>query len=167
MAFTDFLTAGTNVLGGILGATGAAKAQKHVAQAQIKQRQRELEARQKSYQEMLNRARGFQAGGEQEFMETLSAAPEELGALERDIAAGGTEAMEAARGQIQAGLAQQGVRGGQAATQLRRGVGELGIGAQRDITKLKAEDALRRKAQQAAYQQAKTLAGQQGLLSVV
>uniref|UniRef100_A0A6M3IZ67 Uncharacterized protein n=1 Tax=viral metagenome TaxID=1070528 RepID=A0A6M3IZ67_9ZZZZ len=177
MAFLDTIG---NVASSFLGASGAAKAAKEQAaasrystdvqaglQREQTQLQREQEAaRLKAYQNMLDRAGDISASGEAALYETASKSPEELQQMKQDLLSGTSEELGMLRGEMGAGLAQQGIRGGQAATQMRRGLGEYTTSATRDINQLMAEDAQRRQAALLAYQNAKGMAGTQGQLSL-
>ena len=123
-------------------------------------------ARKQAFEQMQATGGTQMAGGEGQLMsETASGLSPELQQMQQDIAAGTTEGIARGTGEMQAGLAQQGVRGGQAATQLRRGVGEMRTAGMRDVNALAAEDAQRKQAIRAAYLQNKALTGQQATLS--
>ena len=136
-----------------------------LTETQINEQIRQNKARESAYGGFLGRGEEIGAEGEQAFGAEASTALPELGAVKEDVLSGQTEAMQKASGQIQANLAQQGVRGGQAATHLRRGIGEIATGAQRDITGLEYEDAAKRAAERRAYQASKGAAGTQAQLT--
>jgi len=127
--------------------------------------QEEAKARRAAYEKMLGTGVGQMGAGEQAISQLGIAAPKELQQMKQDILSGSAESLQQGVGQLQAGLAQQGIRGGQAATQLRRGIGEMGIGAQKDINQLLGNEAMQRQAQLMAYQQAKALGGQKATLT--
>jgi len=104
-------------------------------------------ARQKAYENAL--AAG--GGTEQQFLSASETASPELAQLKSDILAGKSEALGQAGQQMQSSMAQEGVRGGQAATQLRRGVGEMGTQAQRDINQLIGTEGMQRESEKRAY----------------
>ena len=116
-------------------------------------------SRQKAYYDMIEKGKTAGAAGEGALMASLNAPSAQLANVEQDILSGQSESMQQASSQMQANLAQQGVRGGQAATQLRRGTGEIGASALKDITQLKYKDEQRREASKRAYLSAKAGAG--------
>jgi hypothetical protein len=118
-----------------------------------------------SYQKALERAglTGTRAG--EEFMREAGTTAPELEQLKRDIRERGTETMQDVAKQTAARLAAGGVRGGQAATQMRRGIGEVGKATQRDLNAIIAQDALRRQAERMAYQKALGLGAEAFMLS--
>jgi hypothetical protein len=127
---------------------------------QFEEQKRVQRAREEAYGGMLGRAGEFQRAGEAEFMGEMGAAVPELEQARQDILSGEAEALQRGAGQMRAGFSQMGLRGGQAATQLRRGIGEMGIGAARDINVMALQEAQQRQAMRAAYQRQKAMAGQ-------
>lgn len=117
------------------------------------------DALQKAYYDMKAKGGEVSGAGEGAFMSSVNTPSAQLEQQEQDILTGQAKSMNQASGRIQADLAQQGVRGGQAATQLRRGIGEMGIQGQKDINKLRYEDEQRRQSQLRAYQASKAQAG--------
>jgi hypothetical protein len=100
-------------------------------------------------------------GGYESAIEQAGQTPEEILNLKKDIETGNTRTLEQGRNQLAAALATGGVRGGQAATQLRRGIGEQTQAATEDINRLMANVATQSK----AYQQAllnQQLVGKEG-----
>ena len=67
--------------------------------------------------------------------------------------------LNAGRNQVNAGLAQQGIRGGQAGTLLARSVGNMSNQANQDLNTMMYNDMANNRNLQAAYNQAKALAG--------
>ena len=63
------------------------------------------------------------------------------------------------RNQLNTALAQQGIRGGQAATQMARGLGNVTTQANQDLNTMLYNDQQQNRNLQAAYNQAKALAG--------
>jgi hypothetical protein len=104
---------------------------------------------------------GKSAEGESQFMNETGKAPTELETAKNDILTGNAKALNQGASEMQANLAQEGVRGGQAATQLRRGVGEMATGAQNNLNTMALTDAQEREKQRAAYLSAKGSAGNQ------
>ena len=91
--------------------------------------------------------------------------PPEVAQARKDALTGQAAGLQQASGQMQAALAQQGVRGGQAATQLRRGLGEMGSSTTMDINRQQADEAMRKRALMQQYQMQKGLMGAQGAQS--
>jgi len=168
----------------------SAEAERYAAELEQQQRQRELieggrqfnksyglrsdiertalsdrEARQlalqKAYYDTIAKGGQLAAEGEGGLMASLNTPSTTLANVEKDILSGQSEAMQNATGQIGANLAQQGVRGGQAATQLRRGVGHISKDALSEITQLKHQDEMRREAAKRAYLASKAQMGTQ------
>ena len=133
--------------------------------SQFEQNKALSEARKAAYQNMINAGSTQQQQGENQLMSETSNAPPELLQAEQDIQNRTAEGIQAGQNQMQANLAQQGVRGGQAATQLRRGVGEMAIGGMRDVNQMKADDAARRQSLRAAYLASKASQGGQAALA--
>ena len=161
-----------NVASGVLGASGQAKASRAAAEASrygtdvnAALARENAEARRRAYEEIVGRGQYQLGQGESAFEQEAAAAPEELTMLKEDILAGNTESLQQGKEELATALAQQGVRGGQAATQLRRGVGEMATGAQRDINQLMGQEAMDRQAQRLAYQKSKALGGQAATLA--
>lgn len=169
-----------SVASGLFGASAAqkaaeenAKAQRYAAELQAKTAANQLAfgkqqaqagdlqslAQQKAYQESLGRG-ASQMGAGEEALNLLNKTPEELMQMKADIASGNAETLQQGSGQLAANLASQGVRGAQAATQMRRGIGEMATNATRDVNTLIGQDAQNRQAQLMAYQAAKAARGQ-------
>jgi hypothetical protein len=162
-----------NILGGIatgIGTSSAAKqaaaASRYGADMQNKIAERELNARLNAYNSMLGTAGGLASSGEQAFLQESSQTAPEVQQRQLDILGGQAEDLNNYNQQLQSSLAQQGLRGGQAANQLKRGIGEQAQTATRDINQLLSQDAMQRQSQRMAYQQQKAQIGQQGLTSL-
>lgn len=121
-------------------------------------------ARQKAYEDAIKRGEVQMGQGEKGFMSSVDTASPELGQLKQDILSGRSEAINTAGREMQSKLAQGGVRGGQAATLLNRGVGQMGIESQRDINQLMGTEAMQREAEKRAYLAAKAQRGQTATL---
>lgn len=106
----------------------------------------------------VERGQNLLNSGEAEINDLNSNALPELAAMTNDIKTNATAAQEEQRRQLNAQLAQQGVRGGQAATLLGRASGNLAQKEQQDVNTLAYNDFLeRRKARTAvAGQKAQT-----------
>lgn len=132
---------GSNIVGGLIGAgaantQGALNAQKY------------------------NRFRGMQQAGEQGLMQETANAPAELQAYKQALRSGQTEEQQNALGQTNLGLAQQGVRGGQAAILRNRSVGSLNRQLGQDVNQLAYQDAIRRSGVRTGYMGQKALSAQ-------
>ena len=172
MAFLPVLAGIGSALGGYFGGEAQAGAAREAAErserlgmAQLEEQKRQAKLREEAYKQALEKAGGMAAGGEEMFLSEAGKSPAELEAMRQNILSGEAEALQAGAGQLQAGLAQQGVRGGQAATQLKRGIGEMATTAQRDITGLMGQEAMQRAAEKRAYAQQKAFLGQRGLVA--
>jgi len=82
----------------------------------------------------------------------------------KDLLTGGAKALQQGAGQMEASLAAQGMRGGQAATHMRRYLGETSQNTQMDINKLAYEEAAKRASEKRAYEAAKASRGQSAQL---
>ena len=94
---------------------------------------------------------------EPEFQNEANTQLPELAKLQQDIADANTEAQRANRRQIEATMARQGVRGGQAAILENRALGETSRDMQRDINQLAYDDASNRQNARLNYYQQKAL----------
>lgn len=142
------------------------EAQKSQFGQQFGEAQRISALREQAYSDMLGAGKSQMAGGEEQFMaETAPGIPSELADVQKDIAAGTTEGIQRGTSEMQAAMAQQGVRGGQAATQLRRGIGEMRTKGMMDINQLSYDAANRKRAAREAYLSSKALTGQRATLT--
>lgn len=103
--------------------------------------------------------------GESNLAELFAKSPEELETLKKQALRGESEGLQEGTSALNAALAQQGVRGGQAATQLRRGIGETTTGATENIQNLMANEAINRAAEKRQYTEQQQQAKQQFMLS--
>jgi len=190
MAFLPALGGILSGTGSIFGATGQAKAQREQIEAQkamskadLAERKRQFDilqpfrekqfgaqesargAERAAYESRLGRAGQQFAGGEEAFLGSVDQPSAGVEALQQNILESQQPGIEAANRQLQAQLAQQGVRGGQAVTQARRGTGELMQQSLRDISGVQAQDTLTREAEKRAYLRQKAALGQRGTLS--
>lgn len=120
-------------------------------------------ARQEAYRQSLTAGQQAAQQGEAGFM----GANVPLTGLEqakKDILTGQARGLGQAGEAMQAQMAAGGVRGGQLATQLRRGIGEMGTTTQEQLNRTQLEDEQRRQQQMMAFQAAKASAGQQAAL---
>ena len=107
-----------------------------------------------SYGAAITTAQGSLANDTSDFNATTGSTPEEITELKNNILKNESPALQKAAAQQSANLAQSGVRGGQAATLLNRGTGEMANTAESNIDQLIANDASQREAQSAAYESA-------------
>jgi len=131
--------------------------------AELARQQALDKARQAAYQQSLTAGQQASQAGEAGFM----GANVPLTGLEqakKDILSGSARGLGQASEQMQAQMAAGGVRGGQLATQLRRGIGEMGTQTQEQLNRVGLEDEQRRQQQMLAFQAAKAQAGQQAAL---
>jgi hypothetical protein len=110
----------------------------------------------------LDRNKQLSGEGEAGFLNSVSAPPPELTQLKSDIANQSTEAQNAQRGQVNLNLAQQGVRGGQAATLANRSSGELNKQLGYNVNQLAYDDATKRASEKAGYYAGKAQTGNTG-----
>lgn len=125
---------------------------------QFEAQQAQQAAQRQAYNQMLGRA----GEGEQQFMAQSNIADPTIEAQKQELLSGQSKALQAGTGELRANLAMQGVRGGQAGTQMRRGIGEMTEAGISDINKIGTEDALRRAAERRAYLSVKGQTGGAG-----
>lgn len=131
-------------IGGIAGADAAELARKR---------------RLRAYNDMIQKANQNQKIGEQELYDVINTQNPYLVQLGQDIKNNTNDVLNSGRNQINAALSQQGVRGGQAATQLARGIGSITKDANQNLNQLMYGDTAQNRNLKAAYNQAKALAG--------
>ena len=108
---------------------------------------------------MIKRATDVQTAGENALFSSLNKQNPYLNQMAYDLQTNTNDILNAGRNQVQAGLAQQGIRGGQAGTLLARSVGNMSNQANQDLNNMMYNDIQQRKALAEAYNQAKALAG--------
>ena len=136
--------AGSSLLGGIMGSNAEEEAYK-----------RRLEA----YNNLIKKAKSTQQAGETAFNNIVNTQNPYLNQIAYDLKNNQNDVLNAGRNQINAGLAQQGIRGGQAGTLLARSVGSMTNQANQDLNNMMYNDIANNRNLQAAYNQAKALAG--------
>lgn len=144
----EIIGAGLSTIGGALGGISGANA----AEEAYKRRKR-------AYESMIKKADATQEAGEQSFNDVVNSQNPYLNVIANDLKNNTNDVLNAGRNQINAGLAQQGVRGGQAATQLARGIGNMATAANQNLNQMMYGDIAQNRNLQAAYNQAKALAG--------
>lgn len=148
-------------IGNAITAEGEAKSTRAAYQALVdyasrlaEQMKQELEARADKYdtklQDQFNEA-------EPQFQYEANTALPELAKLQQDVIDENTEAQRANRRQIEATMARQGVRGGQAAILENRALGEQSRDVQRDINQLAYNEAANRQNARLNYYNQKAL----------
>lgn len=115
----------------------------------------DLESRAEKYD---NKLQGMSSEAEPQFTSEANMQLPELGQLVQDISDENAEAQRQNRRQVQAELAQQGVRGGQAAILGNRATGELDRNLQRDINQTVYDEARNRQNSRLDYYSQKALA---------
>ena len=148
---------GSSLLGGIAsGIAGSNSANKAFENSKWA-----MNLRKKAYDEMLGRADTTATEGEEALSGLTSTPLTELTQMKQDVLNNNNQALNQGASQLQASLQQAGLRGGQAGTQLSRGVGSMTQSANQDINKLIYDEANQRKQLQAAYEAAKAQSGTQ------
>lgn len=136
--------AGGSLLSGIMGSNAEEEAYKR---------------RKRAYDSMLKRADNVLTTGETAFFNGLNQPNSYLNVIGQDLKDNTNDMLITGRNQINAGLTQQGIRGGQAGTLLSRAVGDMTNQANQDYNQMMYDDINQRKNLQTAYNQAKALAG--------
>ena len=108
---------------------------------------------------MIKRATGLQTEGERVLNNIVNNPNPYLNQVAYDLKTNTNDVLNAGRNQVNAGLAQQGIRGGQAGTLLARSVGNMTNQANQDLNNMMYNDIANNRNLQAAYNQAKALAG--------
>ena len=121
--------------------------------------------RKMAYENALKQGGEQMSAGESGFMSEANTASPELAQMKKDILSGESESLNKAGNEMNANLSAQGVRGGQAATQLKGGLGEMGVYATRDINQMIGSEGMQREAEKRAYLAAKAGRGQTATLS--
>ena len=120
-----------------------------------------------AYEAALSRGQGQMGAGEQSLISEANTPSAMLGQETQDIRAKTAQQLQQGQSQMGANLAAQGVRGGQAATLMNRGAGEMATTAQQGINQMKYEDEASRQADLRAYMAQKARAGQTATLAGV
>lgn len=147
----SWVKVGSAAVGGLASYAGA-QAKGRASAAAAKRADRQFKARKRAYDAMIGRASGDLSTAEKEFGEQIDIAPEEIGTLEQEILSGQSEALQEGSKQAMADLTRGGMRGGQLGTALRRQAGETTKAAQKDITQLRAQEAIARAREKRAFQ---------------
>lgn len=119
----------------------------------------EYKRRKRAYDSMIKRADETTQAGETAFNNIVNNPNPYLGIMQRDLNDNTNKNINSYRNQLNSALAQQGLRGGQAATQMARGLGNVTTQANQDLNTMLYNDQQQNRNLQAAYNQAKALAG--------
>jgi len=119
----------------------------------------EYKRRKRAYDNMLKKAEQTVQTGETAFNNIVNTSNPYLGIMQRDLNDNTNRDINLYRNQLNTALAQQGIRGGQAATQMARGLGNVTTQANQDLNTMMYNDQQQNRNLQAAYNQAKALAG--------
>lgn len=136
--------AGGSLLSGIMGSNAEEEAYKR---------------RLKAYNNMIKRATAVQTEGEKGFNNIINTQNPYLNVIGQDLKNNTNDVLNSGRNQMLAGMAQAGIRGGQLATQLNRGIGNMTNQANQNLNQMMYGDINQNRQLQAAYNQAKALAG--------
>ena len=154
-------TAGAGLYGSYMEAeaqSAASKKQTELGQAQLTEQEREFgiatgmqqeqeAVRRQAYQSAIDKSKT--TGGQ--FLTAAETASPELAGLKKNIISGAAESLQQTGGQLRNELYSQGVRGGQAATLLKEGLGDISVREQRDINQLMGSEAQQRESEKRAY----------------
>lgn len=147
----DSLSNGSGILGRFVQSnndTAIAQAYQNYLNGIIGDMGNALEARADKYDDKLQ---AMSDEAEPQYMQEANTQLAEVGQLVKDISDEAAEAQRQNRRQVQAELAQQGVRGGQAAILANRATGELNRDLQRDINQTVYNEALNRQNSRLGY----------------
>ena len=152
---TSILNTVSNPIGSVVGALGSIAGGLMGSNAE----EAAYNRRRKAYDAMIKNANAAQQAGEQAFYNNVNTQNPYLNVIGNDLRTQTNDILNSGRNQLNASLAQQGVRGGQAATQLARGIGNMATTANQNLNQMMYSDYANNKNLKAAYDQAKALAG--------
>lgn len=144
----EIVGAGLSTIGGAIGGIAGANAEEEA-------RKRRLQA----YNSMIKKANATQTEGEQAINDIVNNTNPYLAIMGQDLKNQTNDVLNAGRNQLNASLSQQGIRGGQAMTQLNRGIGNITNQANQNLNQMMYGDINQNRNLKAAYNQAKALAG--------
>ena len=144
----EIIGAGLSTLGGAIGGIAGADA-----------RENDYKRRQEAYNLMIKKANATQQEGEQAFNNIVNSQNPYLNVIGQDLKNNTNDVLNSGRNQMLAGMAQAGLRGGQLATQLNRGIGNMTNQANQNLNQMMYGDINQNRNLQTAYNQAKALAG--------
>lgn len=143
------------LIGGIVGAAGGLASGIMGSNAEEEAYKR----RKRAYDNLIKRADATQQEGQQAFYDVVNNPNPYLAIMQRNLNDNTNRDINLYRNQLNTALAQQGIRGGQAATQMARGLGNVTTQANQDLNTMLYNDQQNNRNLQAAYNQAKALAG--------
>lgn len=143
------------LIGGIVGAAGglASGIMGSNAEEEVYKR------RKRAYDNLIKRADATQQEGQQAFYDVVNNPNPYLAVMQRNLNDNTNRDINLYRNQLNTALAQQGIRGGQAATQMARGLGNVTTQANQDLNTMMYNDQNQNRNLKMAYEQAKALAG--------
>ena len=144
----EVIGAGISTIGGALGGIAGSNAEEEARKRRLK-----------AYNNMIKKANATQTEGETAFNNVVNTQNPYLNVIGQDLKNNTNDVLNAGRNQMLAGMSQAGVRGGQLATQLNRGIGNMTTQANQDYNQMMYGDINQNRQLQAAYNQAKALAG--------
>ena len=108
---------------------------------------------------MIKKANATQQEGEQAFNNIVNTQNPYLNVIGQDLKNNTNDVLNSGRNQMLAGMTQAGLRDGQLATQLNRGIGNMTNQANQNLNQMMYGDINQSRNLQTAYNQAKALAG--------
>ena len=144
----EVIGAGLSAVGGALGGIAGANAEEEARKRRLK-----------AYNNMIKKANATQTEGETAFNNVVNTQNPYLNVIGQDLKNNTNDVLNSGRNQMLAGMSQAGIRGGQLATQLNRGIGNMTTQANQDYNQMMYGDINQNRQLQAAYNQAKALAG--------
>lgn len=144
----EIIGAGLSTLGGAIGGIAGANAQ----EANYKRRRN-------AYDQVIKKADETQQAGEQAFNKIVNTQNPYLNVIGQDLKNNTNDLLNSGRNEMLAGMTQAGLRGGQLATQLNRGIGNMANQANQQYNQMMYGDYNQNRNLKTAYEQAKALAG--------
>ena len=144
----ELIKEGLPIIGGAIGGIAGSNAE-----------EAKYRRRLKAYENMIKKANETQQTGEQELNNVINSQNPYLNIINQDLKNQTNDTLNSGKNQMLAGMTQAGLRGGQLATQLNRGIGTMATQANQNLNQMMYDEAQQRRNLQAAYNQAKALAG--------
>ena len=149
------LNAASNPIGSAIGVVGSIAGGLMGSNAEEEAYKR----RKRAYDAVIKKADNISQAGEQAFYNNVNTQNPYLNVIGQDLKNNTNDILNSGANQLNASLAQQGIRGGQAAPQLNRGIGNMALNANQNLNQMMYSDINQRNNLKAAYDQAKALAG--------
>ena len=149
------LNAASNPIGSAIGVVGSIAGGLMGSNAEEEAYKR----RKRAYDAMIKKADDVSQAGEQAFYNNVNTQNPYLNVIGNDLKTQTNDMLNSGRNQMLAGMSQAGLRGGQLATQLNRGIGNMATTANQNLNQMMYNDINQRNNLKAAYDQAKALAG--------